>query len=206
MEEMAKLGDLALKLERYRYNLIASLGWVIFGMLFASAIMIFNGLIMLLGFNPWYIAVSLISAGVLGGLTYRFFKKFMPKSERKEWKAGLIFLFLPFVVAYSVIPKLLTFTGLQESLYYSLIWYPSLGVGLLLFGLFTESKDEWLVANTSTHAGISMILSSLAFIPLASLVTDYYGVMALSLIASSIMLLVYLGAFLFSFFKASKSI
>ena len=139
------------------------------------------------------------SVGVSSGLTCRFFKKFMPKSGRKDWKVGPIFLFLPFVVAYSVILAFLTFMEFQESLYYSLIWYSSLGVGLLLFGLFSESKDEWLVTNTSTHVGISMIQSSLAFIPLANLVIGYYGVMALQLVASSIMLLIYLGAFLFIF-------
>ncbi|ADC65162.1 hypothetical protein Ferp_1000 [Ferroglobus placidus DSM 10642] len=102
MEEVAKLGDLVLKLEK-------------FGMLFASAMMIFSGLTILFGFNPLYIAVCL------------------------------------------------------------------------------------------TYAGVSIILSSSIFFPLSNFVVDYYGVIALGLIASSIMLLIYLGAFLISFFKAGKS-
>ncbi len=115
-------------------------------------------------------------------------------------------IFISFVVAYSIIPRFLTFTEIQGSLYYSLIWYPSLGVGLLLFGLFSKSKDEWLVTNTLTYAGISMILSSLAFIPLANLVTDYYEMLAFQLIASSIMLLMYLEAFLFIFRSMTEGV
>jgi len=33
---MTRLGDLALKLEKYRYNIASALAWVIFGMIFGS--------------------------------------------------------------------------------------------------------------------------------------------------------------------------
>ena len=47
MSDMAKLGDLALKLERYRANIIHALSWVVFGMAFSGLITLANALVLL---------------------------------------------------------------------------------------------------------------------------------------------------------------
>jgi len=133
MEDIAKLGDLALRLEKYRYNLIASLGWVIFGMLFGAAVMIFNGLTVLFGFNPWYVAACLISAGIIGGLAYGLFRRFIPKVRgvSKRWRIGTAFLFLPFIIAY--------FIEVFST-------YTSAGISLLLDSLVSLT-GHWIIAT-----------------------------------------------------------
>ena len=112
-------------------------------------------------------------------------------------------LFIPFAALYTI-PNFLNLTQLQVSLYYSLAWYPSLGIGFLLVGIFAEAKDEMLVTKSLTNAGTLMLASSIAFVPVSKLVTDYYRVIALGLIATSIMLLIYLGVFLVTFSERVK--
>ena len=41
-ENVARLGEVALKLEKYRYNIMLALSWVIFGMLFGSVTVFYN--------------------------------------------------------------------------------------------------------------------------------------------------------------------
>ncbi len=207
MEEMKELGDLALKIDRYRYNITSSLAWIIFGMLFGSAVAMFNGITILVGYNWLIMTACLISAGVIGAVVYGMFLRFIPLIEEthKRWRRGRLLLFIPFVVLYAI-PEFLNLTQLQASLYYSLAWYPSLGIGLLLVGTFAEAKDKMLVTRSLTYAGILILASSIAFVPISKLVTDYYGVIALGLIATSMMLLIYLGVFLVTFFRASKAV
>lgn len=207
MEEMRELGSLALKLERYRYNITESLAWVIFGMLFGSAIAMFNGITLLVGYYWSIMTTCLMSAGLIGAVIYRMFLRFTPPIEetRKRWRKGWFLFFTPFIVIY-ILLNFLNLTQLQASLYYSLAWYPSLGIGFLLTGIFAEAKDEMLVTKSLTCAGISILASSMAFVPLSKLVTNYYGVVALGLIATSMMLLIYLGVFLLTFFRASKAV
>ena len=47
MEDMAKLGDLALKLERYRANIIHALSWVVSEIAFSGLITLANALVLL---------------------------------------------------------------------------------------------------------------------------------------------------------------
>ncbi len=207
MEEIRKLGDLALKLEKYRYNLTRSLGWVIFGMLFGSAVAFFSGITILIGYRWYVVASCLILAGVVGTIVHWMFLRFVPLSEvvNKRWKIGWFLFFVPFIILYTI-PSFLNLTKLQASLYYSLAWYPSLGIGFLLVGIFAELKDKTLVTRPLTYAGILITVSSIVLVLMSGFVTDYYGVLALGLIATSMMLLIYLGAFLLAFFRSSKAV
>ena len=207
MEEIRKLGDLALRLEKYRYNITVSLGWVIFGMLFGAASAMLSGIIILIGYNPLIPAICLITAGVISAVVFNMFLRFVPVVEEvhRRWRKGWILFFIPFVAFYAT-PNFLNLTPLQSSLYYSLAWYPSLGFGLLLIGIFAEAKDKMLITRSLTYAGILIAISSIAFVPISELVTDYYGVVGLGLVATSMMLLIYLGTFLVSFFRASKAV
>ena len=81
-----------------------------------------------------------------------------------------------------------------------------MGFGFLLVSIFAEIRDKLLITKALTYAGLVLILSSLVFILISKFVVDYSGVNALRLIASSMMLLIYLGTFLVSFFRASKAI
>ena len=75
MEDMAKLGDLALKLERYKANIIHALSWVVFGMAFSGLITLANALV-LLGYHWSVFWISPAIAGIVGADSY-------PKSTRK---------------------------------------------------------------------------------------------------------------------------
>ena len=207
MKEAAMFGDLTVKIERYRYNLIASTSWVLFGMLFGGAVMLFNGVTLLIGYNPLYLAACLISAGIAGAFVFRSMLRLTPKDRetKKMWRTGLILLVLPFFVTYDIIPRILTLSQLQQSLYYSLVWYPSLGFGLILLGVSAELRDKLLTTRTITLSGIAISASSAIFIPLSGLVTSCSGVMALNMIAGSMMMLIYFGSFLVSFFRATKA-
>ena len=200
-------GDFAVKIERYRYNLIASMSWVIFGMLFGGAVMLFNGVTLLIGFSPLYVAVCLISAGIAGVVVFRSMWGLTPKDRetKRMWRIGWILLVLPFFVSYDIIPRFLTLLQLQQALYYSLAWYPSLGFGLILLGISAELRDRLLTTRTITLSGIAIAASSSVFIPLSGLVTCYRDVMALNMIAGSMMILIYFGSFFVSFFRATKA-
>lgn len=194
MEDMAKLGNLALKLERYRANIIHALSWVVFGMVFSGFITLANALV-LLGYHWSVFWISLAIAGTVGGYIFGNFCKFLPK-VKKRWKIGIPLLFIPFIVAYAFVPKFIT----ANSFYFSVIWYPSLGFGLLLYGIYAE-RDE---IRAMPYAGISMILSSLILIPLSNLPMNNNNILASGLICTSLMILIYFATAIYVFFKAHK--
>jgi len=147
MREAVVFGELSVKMEKYRYNLISSLSWVIFGMLISGAVLLYDGISMLTGPNSLYIAVIVVLAGI-AVVIYRSMWGLAPKDEKmkKAWRTGQLLMVLPFLLSYSVIPKFLNLTPLQQSLYYSTVWYPSLGVGLIFLGVFAELRDQLLIS------------------------------------------------------------
>jgi len=169
--------------------------------------MAFNAL-MLLGFGCYVIV--LILAGIVSLVVFHKIRKIInPVRDTKwktRWKNEWIFLAAPFVLFYSVIPQFLRFSDLQIALYYSTAWYPSLGVAFLLIGAFIERKDEMLVTKTMLPAGISILATSIPLALLCESVKDYYGVMAVGLIATALMLTIYLICALYSFFKSYKAL
>jgi len=201
MEDIKRLGDLALKLERYRYNLMAFLSWIVFGMIFASAIMFFNAL-MLLGYSWHVIFATIVPAGIVSGAIYYKIGKIVIPKTNERWKKTWIFYALPFVLAYCVIPYFVKLTPLQYALYYSLAWYPSLGVAFVAVGVYAERKDEMLVTKTMLPAGIAMVLTTIPLAVLCKYVKDYTDVLAVGLIATAMMLIIYLICGLYSFFKS----
>ncbi len=206
MNEEKILGEIALKLERYRYNIVASLGWIIFGMIIGSATALMNALL-LLGYDHWVFLILLI-AGLLAGFVYRYFWRFVPGVEEiyRPWKYSWVLFALPFLFSYSVIPPLLDLSGVQNALYYSLAWYPSLGVGLILAGLYVERKSRFIVTKSMTLTGVAIIVTSTVFVPFTGSVSTTYHVVALSLLADGLMMGVYLFSGLYGFVRAQKGI
>jgi MFS family permease len=203
MEDIKRLGDPALKLERYRYNLIAFLSWIVFGMIFASAIMLFNAL-MLFDFTQHVIFATIVPAGIISViLSYKIRKIVIPKTNER-WKKTWIFYALSFVLAYCVVPYFVKLTPLQYSLYYSLAWYPSLGVAFVVVGVYAERRDEMLVTKTMLPAGIAMILTTIPLVVLCKYVKDYTDVLAVGLIATAMMVMIYLICAIYSFFKGYR--
>jgi len=196
-----KLGDMALKLERYRYTITSALGWVIFGMVFSSMNVLYSALLLYGIKEYWIIGPLMATAGVLGGYIYGKFWKFTPMSKeiRVRWMYGLILLFLPFVVSYTVAPIFINATPY----YYTVVWYPSLGFGLLFCGLYAE-RNEYISVRAMPYAGVAIIATSVVFIQLAKLPMNYDTVIATGLLAVSMMLMVYLFTAIYVFFKAQR--
>ena len=196
MDDMAKLGDLAVKLEKYRYYIVSALSWVVFGMIFGSMIILGNSLI-LFGFGYEVLWFLLAFAGVSAGYTYGKFLKYMPMKENsKKWIVGVLLMFVPFVASYSIIPIVFK---IHSAFYFNTVWYPSLGLGLLLFGLCVEDKLKMMV-----YSGISIVLSSSILIPISKIAVNFKTVMASGLLCLSMMLFIYFIASIYTFFKAQK--
>ncbi|WP_456327722.1 hypothetical protein [Archaeoglobus sp.] len=201
---MENIGKFALKLERYRYNMIASISWVIFGSIFATAVMTFNAL-MLLGFD-WYVVFTIVPAGVVSLIVFHKVRKLVCPIDSKRWKREWIFFALPFIVSYTIVPQFLSLNDLQMSTYFSTMWYPSLGVAFLLVGLFIERKDEMLVTKTMLPAGILTLATSVPLAFLCEGVKSSYDVIAIGLIATALMLSIYTACALYGFFKGYKAL
>ncbi len=196
-EDFARLGDAALKLERYRYNIASALSWVIFGMIFGSLVTLGSSLV-LFGFQRYEIFLPLIAiAGIAGGYIYHKFWKYLPMESdvAKRWRIGTILLFIPFMVSYSVIP-------IKSPLYYNTIWYPSLGFGLLLCGLYAERG----LIRVMPYAGILIILTSLVLIPISKMPMNVNTVLAAGLLCNSMMMMIYFATAIYVFFKAQRVI
>jgi hypothetical protein len=204
MEDAKRLGELALKLEKYRYNLMASVSWVIFGMVFGSAVTLLNALF-LFGLK-WHgvLIATLIPAGFVSGIIYYKMAKLIAPKTDDRWKHAWVFYALPFIVAYAVIPCFVNLTPLQQALYYSTVWYPSLGIAFTSLGIYVERKDDLLVTKTLLPAGITILLSTAIIVVLGGYVKSYTDVLAVGLIATSMMLIVYLTCAVYSFFKSYR--
>ena len=201
---MEEVGKFALKLERYRYNLIASISWVIFGSIFAVAVMVLSAL-MLMGYN-WSVVALLIPAGVVSLLVFHKVRRIVSPIDSKRWKREWIFFVLPFLVSYALIPQFLSLSDLQMSAYFSTVWYPSLGVAFLLVGLIIERKDEMLVTKTMLPAGVTTLTTSVPLALLCLNVRSYYDIIAVGLIATAPMLSIYTACALYGFFKGYKAL
>ncbi|RLI80043.1 hypothetical protein DRP07_09550 [Archaeoglobales archaeon] len=203
MEEAEKLADIATKLERFRYNVIASLMWAMFGMVFGSA-MLFAGAMQLIGITERTIyPAMLIVAGVISGLLSTRFERFIPleKSIRKRWHLGLLLMFIPFIISYALLPQIL----ILGAFYFSIVWYPSLGAGLLLYGIYVERNSQLVVRNL-TFSGALMLLTSIVLIPLSRLEINDQIILGSNLLTISMMIAIYLAASLRGFFGAQKVI
>jgi len=202
MEDMARLGDIALKLERYRSYIASALSWVIFGMLFGSLVTLGSSLI-LLGLFDYRIFWALVAAaGIAGGYVYERFLRMMPVNReiRRRWRVGTVLLFIPFIASYSVIPSIIQ----VSSLYYNTIWYPSLGFGLLLAGLYAE-RGRYHV-RSATYGGLLILLTSPVVIPVSNLPPSLNFAIGSGLLCVSLMILIYFAVFVYVFFSAQRVI
>ena len=203
MEDAERLADIAIKLEWFRYNVIASLIWAMFGMVFGSALL-FAGALQLIWNISWTItSVMLVVAGIVGGYLFHKFWMFIPKERvvKQRWRMGLLLMFIPFIITYALIPALTPLT----SFYFSVIWYPSLGAGLLFSGLYVE-KDSQLAVRNLSFSGALMLLSALALIPISWLQPSDEVVLGANLLTISMMIAIYLIASLRGFFGAQRVI
>jgi len=198
-EDIARLGDLALKLEKYRYNIASALAWVIFGMVFGSMNILGNSLIMfgILDYRVFWVLVAI--AGTISGYVYSKILKYMPREREveKRWRVGISLLFAPFIVSYALIP--LAFGA--SAFYFNTVWYPSLGFGLLFCGLYAERKP---LIRAMTYAGILVIVSSVILYPISTLPMNFKTVIASGLLCISMMMLIYFITAMYIFFKAEK--
>ncbi len=201
---MEEIGMFALKLEKYRYNLIASISWVIFGSIFATAIMVLSALL-LLGFGS-YAVLTLIPAAIISFAVFHRIRKVISPADRGMWRWECVFFVLPFLVFYVLIPHFLHLSELQASAYFFTAWYPSLGVALVLVGIFIERRDEILVTKTMLPAGILTLLTSVPLELLCREVRSYCDVVAAGLIASALMLSIYTACALYGFFRGHKAL
>jgi MFS family permease len=199
MEDMARLGDLALKLEKYRYNIASAMAWVIFGMVFGSMNILGNSLILfgILDYRVFWVLV--VIAGIISGYVYQRILKYMPREKEveKRWRGGIILLFTPFIVFYALLPQAVN----VSALYFNTIWYLSLGLGLFLCGLYTERKP---LIRVMTYAGILIVLSSIVLYPISKLPMSFNIIIASGLLCLSMMLLIYFTTAMYIFFKAEK--
>ena len=198
-EDIARLGDLALKLEKYRYNIASALAWVIFGMVFGSMEVLGNSLIMfgILDYEVFWVLVAI--AGIISGYLYSKILKYMPKEREveKRWRVGIALLFIPFIVSYALIPLLFK----VSAFYFNTVWYPSLGFGLLFCGLYAERKP---LIRAMTYAGVLIIVSSVILYPISTFPMNFDIVMASGLLCISMMMLIYFITAMYIFFKAEK--
>ena len=198
-EDIARLGDLALKLEKYRYNIASALAWVIFGMVFGSINILGNSLIMfdILDYGVFWVLIAI--AGTISGYIYSKILKYMPKEREveKRWRVGIALLFIPFIVSYALIPLLFE----VSAFYFNTVWYPSLGFGLLFCGLYAERKP---LIRAMTYAGVLIIVSSVILYPISTLPMNFNTVMASGLLCLSMMMLIYFITAMYILFKAEK--
>lgn len=196
---MAKLGDMVLKLENYRHHIIVALAWVVFGMIFGSMITLANSLTLFgFGYEVFWI---LVVAAILGGYIYGRFLKYMPAKsdvELKRWKIGIPLMFIPFVISYSAIPVIF---NVGAPLYFNTVWYPSLGVGLLICGLVAERTSRPM-----TYTGALISLSSLVLLPISRMPVSFNVVIGAGLLCLSMMMLLYFITAIYIFFRAQRVI
>jgi hypothetical protein len=198
MEEEAKLGELVLKLEKYRYNVLMTFSWPIFGMIFGSAALLLNSAYLIgksLGFEvPPHVWLLMIIAGLASGLVFGKMMKYAPYKER-VWRRTVITMMTPFIVAYAI-PA--------NPFYYTTVWYPALGVALLLTGLLVERRSEYLVASPMTVVGTITIATSPILLMLSRLPTGFETLLAAGLICTAMMLINYLIGALYGLHKAQR--
>jgi len=200
MKEAAELGELALKLEKYRYNIITALSWPIFGMVMSSAVLLINSLYLVgdsLGIDiPPYIWILLIPAAIASGIVFGRLMKYTPYREKK-WRKAVVTMFLPFFIAY-IIPG--------SPFYYTIAWYPALGIAMLLTGILIERKSEYIVANSMTLVGLLILATSSVLLLMSKLPASKETMIATGLVAIAMMLVIYLLGALYGFSKAQRVI
>ncbi len=192
MEDVAKLGEMALKLERYRREIIRALAWVIFGMVFGSIFTLANSLT-LFGFGYEVFWILLVIASIIAGYVYARFLRYMPaESELKRWKKGIFLMFIPFAISYFVIPAIFH----ANALYFNTVWYPSLGIGLFLCGLYAGCRQM-------TYTGMLTSVTSLILLPISKMQSNNV-VIGAGLLCLSMMMFIYFITAIYTFFRAQR--
>ncbi len=197
MDDMAKLGEIALKLERYRYHIITALAWVIFGMVFGSLLTLANSLT-LFGFGYEVFWIFLIVATILAGYIYARFLRYMPAESNdklKRWKKGVSLMFIPLVISYLAIPAIFH----ANALYFNTVWYPSLGIGLFLCGPYAGCRQM-------TYTGILISVTSLILLPISKMPSSYNVAIGAGLLCLSMMMFIYFITAIYIFFRAQRVI
>ena len=171
-------------------------------MLFSAMSILYSSL-MLFGVREyWIIMVLMAVAGGVGGYVYGRLWKYVPlnKDIEMRWRVGIILLIAPFIVSYTLLPFFIT----PSQFYFSIVWYPSLGFGLLLAGIYAERKDKYLITKTMSYTGFAIVLTSTIFLPLSSFNTTFTEVIASNMLAVSMTLLIYFVTATYLFFKAQR--
>ncbi len=206
MEEMARLGELALKLEKYKYNMTASISWIIYGGVFASVFLIGNALIGLFGFNPAVLAASIFGSIVISVYVYSRFTRLVGKFKRGKFKGHSVVFGSIFAVFYFAIPLLIKGSNIFYAAYYSTAWYPALGVAHMVLWYVWQRKDEDLVTKPALIAGPLSLITSVPVMYGVFQVTNMSSVLNLSFLALGLMLAIYMASGLWSFYKSYKVI
>lgn len=206
MEDVERLADIVTKLERFRYSMLASLVLAMFGMIFGSATLFAEALQLIGVANTYMTSIMLIVAGFASGSLFKKFWVYFPedRSIRKRWRLGLLLVFIPFIVSYMLIPALLSNFLTLSGFYYPTVWYPSLGAGLFLCGIYLERMSTTPRLRSFTISGALMLITSLVLIPISYLEMSEQTVLGSNLLTISMMIVIYLAASLKEFFGAQN--
>ncbi len=206
MEDAERLADIATKLEKFRYNMLTSMVWAMFGMIFGSVTLFAEALQLIGVADVRLTSIMLIFAGFAGGFLFKKFWRYFPedRSIRNRWHLGFILMFIPFIVSYMLIPALLSNFLTLSGFYYSTVWYPSLGVGLFLCGIYLERMPIAPRLRSFTISGALMVLTSFALIPISYLEMNEQVILGSNLLTISMMIAIYLAASLKEFFGAQN--
>ncbi len=198
-----KLADLIMRLERYRYTLLVSFSWPIFGMAIGGVICIIDATLLIsrisgVSIGPYIWGIIAVPV-IAGALLYGKLVKYLPKDiqiGKKQAFLQVLSLVLPFIFAYSY-PS--------NPFYYCVIWYPALGVGLFLNSLILAKLTKNAISvETLRLASLLILVSSPIILYLKKFSESFYGILASGLLLNGLMILIYLIAALVSIFRAEK--
>ncbi len=205
MEEMAKLGEFALKLERYKYNMIASTSWIIYGGIFASFFVIGDALMGLFGFNPVVLATSIVGSVVVCVYIHYRFTKLIGKFKQRS--SALAVFGIAFALFYFAVPLFIkNGTNTFYAAYYSTAWYPALGISHVVLWYIWQRKDKDLVTKPSLLTGVLSLITSIPIMYNVFFVANVSNAINLGFLTIGLMLAIYLASGLWGFYKSYKVI
>nr|MDO8045738.1 hypothetical protein [Candidatus Baldrarchaeota archaeon] len=203
LEKIRDFGELIVRLEAYRENIIHSSTWPVFGIVMSSGTLIIWVMYLISMNNSlWFlVAVPSIVAILLYGWIH---EKYSPKYfQERSWIMAFTFgvpIFALYIVG-SLLLDLINASHILIGYFYSSIsWYVALGLGMLLTGLTVERstvKQRHLVFNSTLMVGVLSLLTSplLIVLPLFLREIDVLPIIG-GLLSLSLMLIMFLIGYL----------
>ncbi len=204
MEEIARVADLAERLRKYFNTVGTAYAFFAFGMVICGYWLVFVSLKDLLYPGaPWsrVTPVAALAMWAVVALCVVALVKTAPKSRwrtEEGWREGLrwtVSFLAPFLAVY--------LAPLPDPRLYTVVWYPALGVSLLLVHLLLER--EWISRRSVVARPFLMSsLATLATTPLVVYALRAGDVACSWAMALGLMLLSYYVAGVYAMYKASR--